>query len=169
MSERKVVRKWIWAWEFEEEEQWLNQMAAAGWVLDQVGFCRYEFIRCEPDEYTVRLEMRDKDDAYVAFMEETGAEYIGRMMKWIYFRKKASDGAFDIFSDMESRVKHIDQIITICKGGAVANLVVGVANSLNPMLHIGWLNLLCATLLAYGWGRLQGKREALKKEQMLHE
>lgn len=168
MSERKVVRKWIWAWEFEEEEQWLNQMAAAGWVLDQVGFCRYEFVRCEPDEYTVRLEMRDKDDAYVAFMEETGAEYIGRMMKWIYFRKKATDGAFDIFSDMDSRMKHLEKIILLIKGCTILNLVVGVANSLNPV-HMGWLNLLVATLLAYGWGRLQGKREALKKEQMLHE
>ena len=169
MSERKMIRKWIWAWEFEEEELWLNQMAAAGWVLDKVGFCRFEFIRSEPDEYTVRLEMRNKDDAYVAFMEETGAEYIGRMAKWIYFRKKAADGAFDIFSDADSRMAHLEKIILLIKGGTIANLVVGVANSINPMLHIGWLNLLCATLLAYGWGRLKGKQEALKKERMLQE
>lgn len=169
MSERKMIRKWIWAWEFEEEELWLNQMAAAGWVLDKVGFCRYEFIRSEPDEYTVRLEMRNKDDAYVAFMEETGAEYIGRMAKWIYFRKKAADGAFDIFSDADSRMAHLEKIILLIKGGTIANLAVGVANSINPMLHIGWINLLCATLLAYGWGRLKGKQEALKKERMLQE
>jgi len=168
MSERKTVRKWIWAWEFEEEELWLNQMAAAGWVLDKVGFCRYEFIRCEPDEYTVRLEMRDKDDAYIAFMEETGAEYIGRMMKWIYFRKKAADGAFDIFSDADSRMAHLENIILLIKGCTILNLVVGVANSLNPV-HIGWLNLLVATLLAYGWGRLKGKQEAQKKDRMLQE
>lgn len=168
MSERKMIRKWIWAWEFEEEELWLNQMAAAGWVLDKVGFCRYEFIRCEPDEYTVRLEMRDKDDAYIAFMEETGAEYIGRMMKWIYFRKKAADGTFDIFSDADSRMAHLEKIILVIKGVTIANLVVGVANSLNPV-HIGWLNLLVATLLAYGWGRLRGKQVALKKDRMLQE
>ena len=168
MSERKMIRKWIWAWEFEEEELWLNQMAAAGWVLDKVGFCRYEFIRCEPDEYTVRLEMRDKDDAYIAFMEETGAEYIGRMMKWIYFRKKAADGTFDIFSDADSRMAHLEKIILLIKGITIANLVVGVANSLNPV-HIGWLNLLVATLLAYGWGRLRGKQVALKKDRMLQE
>lgn len=168
MSERKIIRKWFWVWDFEKEEQWLNQMSAAGWVLDKVGFCRYEFIRCEPDEYTVRLEMRDRDDAYVAFMEETGAEYIGRMMKWIYFRKKASEGAFDIFSDIDSRMKHIDRILLVIKGVTVVNLAVGIANSLNPV-HIGWINLLCATLLAYGWGRLQGKQEEMKKERMLQE
>ena len=33
MSERKTVRKWFWAWDFEKEEEWLNDMAMSGWVL----------------------------------------------------------------------------------------------------------------------------------------
>ena len=169
MSERKMIRKWIWAWEFEEEELWLNQMAAAGWVLDKVGFCQYEFIRCEPDEYTVRLEMRDKDDAYIAFMEETGAEYVGKVMKWVFFRKKTADGAFDIFSDIDSRIGHLDRIGKLLSGVGIANLVIGIANSLNPVVRIGWLNLLCATLLMYALGRIQGKKEALEQKRNLME
>ena len=58
-----------------KEEEWLNEMALNGWVLDGVGFCTYHFVRCEPGEYAVRLEMHGRDDAYVDFMEETGAEY----------------------------------------------------------------------------------------------
>ena len=54
--ERKIIKKWIWIWEYDKEEQWLNAMAQSGWVLDKVGFCRYEFVPCEPGEYTVRLE-----------------------------------------------------------------------------------------------------------------
>ena len=27
---RQVIRKWFWAWEFDKEEQWLNDMAAKG-------------------------------------------------------------------------------------------------------------------------------------------
>ena len=95
---RKTVRKWIWAWEFEKEEKWLDEMSAQGWVLDKVGFCRYEFVQCEPGEYVTRLEMleehvdAEKSKDYIDFVESTGAEYIGHVMKWVYFRKKAAEG-----------------------------------------------------------------------------
>ena len=43
--ERKIVKKWVWVWDFDKEERWLNTMAQQGWVLDSLGFCRYEFVR----------------------------------------------------------------------------------------------------------------------------
>ena len=167
--ERKIVKKWIWIWEFDKEDQWLNAMAQQGWVLDKVGFCRYEFIRCEPGEYTVRLEMREHDEAYLGFMADTGAEYVGRMVKWIYFRKKTELGRFDIFSDLDSKIAHLDRMCQTMKILGIANLVIGLANSLNPVIDFGWVNLLCATLLMYALGRLEGKREALEKDRLLME
>ena len=35
--------------------------------------------------------------------------------------------------------------------------------------RLGWINLLCATLLMYALGRIHGKKEALEKERALHE
>lgn len=162
MSERKSIRKIFWAWEFEKEEQWLNEMAQSGWLLDGVGFCRYEFIPCEGGAYTVRLEMRDNDPAYLDLMAETGAEYVGRMVQWIYFRKPVEKGPFDIFSDIDSRIGHLQKIARAlaCIGGA--NLLIGLAVS-------SWVNLLCAALLAYGLGRFHGKIEALQKERAIRE
>ena len=84
MAETRTMRRWFWVWDFEKEEEWLNEMALNGWVLAGVDFCTYHFVRCEPGEYTVRLEMHPADDAYIAFLEETGAEYVGRMLQWIY-------------------------------------------------------------------------------------
>ena len=104
MGERKTVRKWFWVWDFDKEERWLNEMALQGWVLDGVGFCTYHFKKCEPGEYAVRLEMRPHDESYIAFMEETGAEFVGRFTMWIYFRKKVEDGAFDLYSDIDSKI-----------------------------------------------------------------
>ena len=167
--ERKIVKKWIWVWDFDKEERWLNAMAQSGWVLDKVGFCRYEFIPCEPGEYTVRLEMREHDEAYLGFMAETGAEYVGRVMKWIYFRKKTEDGSFDIFSDVDSRIAHLDRMCQTMKILGIANLIIGLANSLNPVIDFGWVNLLCATLLMYALGRLEGKKEALEQNRLLME
>jgi len=134
-----------------------------------VGFCRYEFVRCEPGEYTVRLEMREQDDAYVAFLEETGAEFVGRVLQWVYFRKKVSNGEFDLFSDIDSRIAHLDKICKALKIIGIANLVIGLANSFNPVVNMGWINLLCATLLMYALGRIQGKKEALENKRFLLE
>ncbi|MBE5801898.1 MAG: DUF2812 domain-containing protein [Clostridiales bacterium] len=167
--ERQVIRKWFWAWDFEKEEQWLNTMASSGWVLDKVSFCTYTFVRCEPGEYTVRLEMRNPDNDYVSFMEETGAEYIGRIVQWIYFRKKTEHGRFDLFSDLDSRISHLDKIGKMMLAVGMANIVIGLANTLNPTINLGWINLLLSALLMYGLGRIHGKKENLEKERMLRE
>ena len=125
--ERKTITRWFWVWQFEKEEEWLNEMAANGWVLESVGFCKYTFVRCEPGEYTVRTEMHPYDDQYVKFMEETGAEYVGRMMMWIYFRKKTEDGVFDLYSDIDSKISHLDRIGKVLFAVGGANLLIGVA------------------------------------------
>jgi len=167
--ERKTIRKWWWAWQFEREELWLNAMAQEGWALCGVGFCTYHFERCEPGEYTVRLEMHEKEEGYLSFMAETGAEFVGNYIQWLYFRKKAVDGTFDIFSDIDSRIAHLNRIGKMLAVVGGANLAVGLGNSFNPAVHMGWINLLCATLLMYGLGRIHGKKESLEKERMLRE
>ena len=168
MENRKTIRKWFWVWEFEKEEDWLNEMAMNGWALESVGICSYSFVRSEPGEYSVRLEMHPYDEAYLSFMRETGAEYVGRMMAWIYFRKKTADGPFDLFSDIDSKIDHLDRIGKVLSIIGGANLLIGLVNSWNPT-GFGWINLVCATLLMYSLGRIHGKKEALKRERLLHE
>ena len=50
-----------------------------------------------------------------------------------------------------------------------ANLAMGLANSLNPVVSMGWVNLLCATVLMYALGRVEGKKEALQRDRLLME
>ena len=167
MTQRKTVHKWWFVWDFEKEEQWLNTMAQSGWVLDGVGVCTYHFIPCEPGEYTVRLEMHSPDDDYIRFMQETGAEYMGRMVQWVYFRKKVRYGEFDLFSDLDSRIAHLDRIGKALAAVGGANLLIGLVNTWNT--HIGWVNLLCATLLMYALGRIHGKKESQQQKRLLLE
>ena len=168
METRRTIRKWFWVWDFEKEEEWLNEMAMSGWVLEGVDWCTYHFVRSDPGEYSVRLEMHPYDEAYLSFMKETGAEYVGRMMMWIYFRKKTADGPFDLFSDIDSRISHLDKIGKMLAAVGGANLLIGIVNAFSPA-RLGWINLLCATLLMYSLGRIHGKKEALEKERLLHE
>jgi len=168
MQEKRTIRKWFWVWEFDKEEAWLNEMAETGWALDSVGFCKYTFVKSEPGEYAVRIEMHDYDQEYLDFVEETGAKYIGRMAKWIYFRKQTETGRFEIFSDIDSRIRHLERIGKTLTVIGMANLLIGIANTFSS-LNIGWINLLCATLLMYGLGRIHGKKESLEKDRILHD
>lgn len=51
----------------------------------------------------------------------------------------------------------------------IANLLIDLGNTINPVLNIGWINLLTATILMYGLGRIHGKKEGLEKERLLRE
>ena len=164
--------RWFWVWDFEKEERWLNEMAANGWTLVEVGYCSYTFEKTDDNEYTVRLEMHPFDEDYISFMEQTGAECIGRVLQWIYFRKKSELGRFDIFSDLDSRISHLSKIHKMILMLGLANLIIGIANllssrSINSTVAV--FNLLVATLLMYGVGRMRGKIEYLENERQLRE
>lgn len=169
MSEWKTVRKWFWVWDFEKEEQWLNVMTQSGWLLNQVGFCKYVFVPCEPEAYTIRLEMHAYDPEYINFMEETGATYIGQMAQWAYFCKKADAGAFDIFSDLDSRIGHLRKIGRVLLLLALANLLISFCNGFTLNSSFSWPNLLCTAMLMYALGRIHSQEAALEKERVLRE
>ena len=165
MKKQLTIRKWFWVWDFEEEENWLNEMALQGWALDGIGFATFRFVACEPGAYTIRLEMHGHDANYLGFLEETGVEYIGRLFAWVYYRKKTEMGAFDIFSDIDSRIRHLNRICKMLLVVGMANLAIGLTNPSSA----GRINLVCSTILMYALGRIHGKKEALEKERTLRD
>ena len=168
MRETKKIWKIFLVWNYDKEEEWLNEMAMNGWTLTAVGFCNYTFVTTEPGEYNIRMEMRPHDDGYLEFLRENDVEFVGRILQWHYYRKKTSLGPFELYSDIESRIQHMDRIGKMLFAIGMANLLIGIANSIGPS-RLGWINLLCATLLMYALGRIQGRKDELKKESILHE
>ena len=178
---RKEVKKWFWAWDFDKEETWLNEMAAKGLVLVGVGFCRYVFEDCRPGEYQIALQcLEHKPDhpesvKYLEFMEETGAEYIGSFSSWVYLRKKTEDGYFELFSDNTSRIRHLTGIIRLLMLISGVNLGIFGYNLMllaffhNPINYIAIVNLLISLLGFTGAYRLWKKRSRLKAEQQVFE
>ena len=113
------------------------------------------------------MEMNSNKD-YRSFVEGLGAEYVGSCVTWMYFRRKAELGAFDLFSDIDSLIAHLDRIGKTTWLLCLANLLIGVSNLLGGRT-ISIINLLCAALLSYGLGRIHGKKESLESERLLHE
>ena len=165
--ETKKVTKWYWVWDYEKEELWLNAMAQEGWALQRVGFATYYFEKTEPGEYIVRLECRKKDEGYVSFVTDMGAEYIGRIAMWVYFRRKSELGEFELNSDLDSRIDQLTIINRMLLLVGVGNLLIGLSNL--RYNGVGVINFICAGFLAYACGRIQGKKDELQRERQLHE
>ena len=179
---RQVIRKLFWAWEFDKEEQWLNDMAAKGKTLVSARYLTYEFEDCAPGEYAVRLEMLENapDSAegqqYIEVVESTGAEYVGKVMKWVYFRKKTADGPFELHGDNATRIKHLGGVIRLLTPLGVINAVMGVYNLCVGTGFNSPVNVLCSglsaavtVLLVFGLIKLNEKKKQLEKDAQLFE
>ena len=179
---RTTIRKLFWAWEYDKEEKWLEDMVAQGKALVSARYLTYEFEDCAPGEYITRLEMlehmpdTDEGKAYISFVEETGAEYLGHVMKWVYFRKKAADGPFELHSDNATRLKHLKGIIALLRplaavnvGLAGYNLCVGVGLASPMNVVCAMLSALVTVLLGVGMVKLNDKKLKLEKDSQLFE
>ena len=178
---RHTVKKWFWAWDFQKEEQWLQQMAAKGLALVSVGFARYEFEDTQPGEYDVCLQLLEQNIKhpesvkYIEFLEQTGAEHVGTYGRWIFVRKKRAEGGLQLFSDYQSRVKQLSRIIGMIVPVSVANILIGISNiSLLFTLSgdanaVGLINLLLGLLGCFGWYKLSKMKKALQEQAQIFE
>ena len=178
---RKVIHKLFWEWEFEKEEKWLNEMAAKGLALTSVGFCRYEFEDCVPGEYKLCLEFLDnhskrvENENYISFLEETGAEHVGTLLRWAYFRKRTPEADFHLFSDHASRIQYLTRIIRFLLLILGVNLYLGGYNLIlyffwgSSISLFGLVNLAIALFGGIGLIGLLRKRSRLKAEQQIFE
>lgn len=110
----------------EKEEAWLNEMAAKGMMLSEAQVPKYYFEEDAPGKYIYRLELLEhlpshpESIGYIHFLEDAGIQYIGSFKKWVYFRRPAQEGAFELYSDTRSKLKHYERITSH------ANLLSGI-------------------------------------------
>lgn len=176
-------RKWFWAWDFDKEEKWLNEMSADGLALSSVGFCRYVFEPSQPGEYEFRLALLDNLPAtaesrnFLSFLTETGVEHIGSYFRWVYLRKKVSDGRFELYSDSTSKIKHLSRIQLLLGIPAIVNLALGSIILISVFHHTTYLtinpifivNIALGLLCGFGVLSLGRKKERLVREQNIFE
>lgn len=179
---RTKVHKWFWIWDFDKEEKWLNEMASKGLTLTSIGYCTYVFEDTLPGEYSIKLEMlkdvpsKPESIKYIQFVEETGAEYLGSMLRWVYFRKKKEYGEFELYSDYPARIKHLTMIFNfllimslVNLANGLNNLILGLTNQFIVNTILGIMVLLLSLVFLIGAYKLWKKRDILKKEAQLFE
>ena len=179
---RQTIRKTFFIWNFREEEQWINEMSEQGLHLVDAGRFRYEFEEGEPGAYRYRLELLEhlpthpESRKYIEFMEETGAEFVDHVERWVYFRKKTSEGEFDLYSDLNSRIAGVQRILTLIRILAVVEGVCLAAewmaylfSSVDAARSIALLLTAFEALLILGWKKVKGIYDGLVRERTIRE
>lgn len=178
-SEMKKVWRFYTIAEYEQEEQWINEMAKEGWNLTAVGFARYIFRRGTPGEYIYKLDMVERTasdevrESYFNFLTECNIRVVGELKDWLFLQKKAADGPFDMKDDTYAKLRHINKIYsftmrTFCRllttfACIVVGCFVGLLISSNPQLDDFFRGIMlgCASsaivVLAVVWIRIINK------------
>lgn len=111
----------------DKETEWLNEMSRQGYAL--TGFCMgfYSFERCEPGEYVYQVDFTDGffrvSSDYREFMAEAGVELVCLWGYWVILRKRASEGAFELYTDVESSIEHYTKIRRMFKAAACLEII----------------------------------------------
>lgn len=174
--------------DYEKEEKWLNGMSARGMAMTDYSWCRYVFEEAPKGEWVYRIEMLEnvpthaESIAYLRFLEENGVEVVATYMRWVYLRKRASEGAFDLYSDLDSKLAHYKRVhmfflaLFIMEFGiGCSNLSIGLGNLLSGN-SVGIVNLVgsgmlfvLAAFFLFVLIPLRRKMKALRMEKMIRE
>ena len=121
------MKKFSLRFDKDKETTWLNEMAAKGWAM--TSFCAgvYTFEECNPGEYAYQIDIQDslfsvKDD-YREFMSDAGIEIVQVWGYWVILRKKASEGAFELFTDVDSQIEHYKKILKLFKVVSILEMI----------------------------------------------
>lgn len=180
---RKTVYKLLFIWDWDEEERWLNEMSAQGWHFVQYSFpFRYTFEQGEPDAYQYQLQALEhrlssrESQNYIAFLRDMDIELVASYLFWAYLRKPNDGKPFEIFSDVESKLRHMRRFASIplvCLMMLCINLMWGAPVLMEHGGIVGMvlvaLEIVLALLMIYGLTRMTVKYRELEKQRDMHE
>ena len=180
---RKTVNKLLFIWDWDEEERWLNEMAAQGWHFVQYAFpCRYTFDQGEPSAYQYQLQALDhkigskETQDYIAFLRDMDIELVDSYLFWAYFRKPNDGQPFQLFSNVESQLRHMRRfamIPLVCLMMLCINLMWGAPTLITYGGGLGMalvlLECFMALLMIFGLTRMTVKYRELAKKRQLQE
>lgn len=109
------------------ETNWLNEMSEKGWALKSFFAGFYTFEKCEEGRYAYQIDCGEKlfkvSDEYREFMKEAGIEIVQTWGWWVILRKPASEGEFELYTDVESSIEHYSRIRRMFKIVTVIEIV----------------------------------------------
>ncbi|NIK69454.1 DUF2812 domain-containing protein [Paenibacillus sp. BK720] len=184
MSDKLIKRNRLtMSWNYEKEEQWLNDMSRDGQHFKKASMLSSFFTKDESVRYTYRLDYQTgqrlgsgKFQEYIDLYRDAGWEYVSSYGSlWHYFRREWQPGEEPrLYTDRDSLIhlyKRMQRVMAIMM---LVNLVIMLANMVNLRnflsgdrfwtigLPVMVLYLFLFGVLGYGCWRMQKKVNALK-------
>lgn len=124
-----IKHQWFWAWQDDQEEAWLHEMALNGFHLLNAGILgSYRFIESAPRNDFYRLDYtnvpsKDKSDYLKPFLEN-GWAHVGQKNGWQYFRKTAKPGEIPAILDSRQAKANKHQQLMMFLVGAIPFMLI---------------------------------------------
>lgn len=111
----------------DKETEWLNEMAERGYAMTGFFANFYTFDECAQGQYIYQIDFSTEfghvHSAYREFMQETGVEIICIWGFWVFLRKRAAEGPFELYTDVESTIDHYNKIRRTFKAIIILELI----------------------------------------------
>lgn len=157
----------------DKEEQWINTMSQKGWHLKKFFTFFYKFEQGTPGQYIYRNEMLDNKNSaeYIHFLEESNIEVVHRCFNWIYVRKPAIEGPFELYSDSTSKLVYINRLLSVFTLLTILNFICAIINvelffnegsQVNGTVSL--LNIFVVILFSVPLSSYYKRRKSLKNE-----
>ena len=179
---KKVIQKMFV--DLVKEEEWLNEQGQQGLMLVRYSGGSYEFEDAFPAKYCYQISIPDKGDRdeYFSFLEEMGITVVAKYAGRVYLRKNAKDGPFELYTDLENRIRQLQKKNGIFISIAVSQFVLGVYMLLNMIPYVAEKTAPFWILFVFGLGflvsaavffclgnRIRMRIAALKAEKQIRE
>lgn len=156
-----MVRFWLYL-NKDDETKYLNEMAAKGYAMTGFFAGFYSFEKCQPGEFIYQVDITEGmfrvSNDYREFMQEMGVEIICLWGMWVILRKKAADGPFVLYTDVESTIEHYMKIKRMLKIAAMLEIiclmieviaVINAADKATTWLALAFTSLLGAIVIVF--------------------
>lgn len=104
--------QWKFTFDKDEEQDWLNDYCQEGWAMVSFFAGLVTFVPCRPGEFIYQIDLlpgsglrADDYEGYVSFMSDMDVEVLQRWGRWVYLRKRAEDGPFEVYTDTDSKIQ----------------------------------------------------------------
>lgn len=181
-KETKICFRPYTAWQYEEEEGWMNEMAAKGWALERTNGFVHHFRRCEPGAWILRLDRpaftmsSPEGQEYLAMLHDCGAEWVGGVNGWIYLRRRADLGEFELYSDLAGKEHLLLRarsqmlfVLALALVGWLGSLMLAFCGREAFMVFYPVIYLSIPIAVVYGLTQLNRRLKVLRRERQLHE
>lgn len=153
MNNNQIITKNKVFFNYEKEEEWINEMAQQGYELTDFSIGKYTFKQGIPGEYLYRYQyVADKKEQEIQkqkdLQKKSGIEIVINNSNWMVIRKKSSQGPFETITDYETKIRHYQSIMRFFNVLALGSIVLGISNIVNTSQLSQIIGIACFSIAA---------------------